>query len=308
MHAPGAGCLGCRRRLLARPPACLPSTSPQHSSSPCSAAMHRPAPTLDQQVAVCRALERALPASLPPQAASQLTTLASGWLVPAASSSDGAAAVQLQAEAAHLHTALLGTARVKLSPAAARQLLQQVCRLCQRPPRPASVAAAELDCGCADLLALLPQWYPQAPKPELAAAVTAAAAALERHAGGGGGAGPPLETAATTRLLCKLLRALQVLLTEVSAGAGRVRAVGPSKAPTPTACFAATIPPGMHHLLPMLNCRPRRSTAQMPPAWPLPCNASSRTAGSRAAAAAAAARRGGAPAAAAAQHLRRQRQ
>lgn len=100
--------------------------------------------------------------------------------------------------------------------------------MCQRPPRPASVAAAELACGLADLLALLPQWYPQAPKPELVEALNAAAAALERCASGAGGGGtaPPAESAATTRLLCKLLRALQVLLAEVSAAWEQVGAAG----------------------------------------------------------------------------------
>lgn len=163
-----------------------------------------------------RVLLRSLPASLPPTAAAQLTTLASAWLAVAPGDSDAAPAVQLQAEAAHLLLAMFSTARVKLPAAGARQLLQQVCRLCQHPPRPlASVAAAELACGCADLLAQLPQWYPQPPKLELAAAATAVAAVLDQQTAGGSGA-PLQETSATTRLLCKLLRALQVLLAEVS--------------------------------------------------------------------------------------------
>lgn len=169
---------------------------------------------------VCRALVRSLPASLAPAAAAQLTALAGGWLAPpAATASSGggkgeaaaAAQAQLQAEAIHLLLGTISSAKAKLPVQATRQLLQQACRLCHQPPRPAgSVAAQELACGCMDLLAQLPQWYPQAPKPELAAAGAAVAAVLERQQGAA-----REDTAPTTRLLCKALRALQVLLAEV---------------------------------------------------------------------------------------------
>lgn len=135
-----------------------------------------------------------------------------------------------QTEAVHLFLSMLADTKVQLPPAECRDLLQQVCHTCQAPPAgPASIAAGELVCGCLDLLAQLPQWYPKTPKPELAAAVTAVTAVLERYAismlpnastwrsGWGGSGGMPgiAEAPATTRLLCKLLKALQVLLAEV---------------------------------------------------------------------------------------------
>ncbi|KAL4421841.1 hypothetical protein ABPG77_001323 [Micractinium sp. CCAP 211/92] len=186
-------------------------------------------PGCDPQLAACRALVHSLPSSLPPGAAAQLVVLASSWLAagPDAGSEDGQAqpaAAQLQAEAARLFLSLFRVSQVKLQSGACRQLLQQLCHLCraapspavtQPPPQPASsLAAVELACACFDLLAQLPSWYPQPPRAEVAAAVAAVAAALERQvqAAGQGGALP--ETPPTTRLLCKLLRALQVLLAE----------------------------------------------------------------------------------------------
>lgn len=178
--------------------------------------------SLEQHVAVCRALARSIPASLPPAAVPQLTALASGWLaapagstaatVAGASRGDAAATqAQLQAEAVHLLVSMVGSTKARLPASSANQLLQAVCRLCQRPPRPAgSVAAQELACGCMDLLAHLPQWCPSASKAELAAAVAAVAAVLGQQQ-----SSSREETAPTTRLLCKSLRALQVLLTEV---------------------------------------------------------------------------------------------
>ena len=202
----------CRRRRPSLPPAVCRWPNPCPARPPPAS---RRAP-LDKQTAACRALARSLPASLPPAAVSQVTALAAGWLGPAAGGCDGGA-VQLQAEAAHLYIALISTAKAKLPPAAARQLLQQTCHLCRQRQQPGSVAAQELLCGCADLLAQLPLWYPQAPKPDLATAVAAAAAALEQQAGAGAARD---ETAATTRLLSKLLRALQLLLAEVGGAAG----------------------------------------------------------------------------------------
>ena len=169
-----------------------------------------------------------MPSSLAPAAVAQLTALACGWLAPpvtagaAATSSSGkgeaaaAAHAQLQAEAVHLLLGMISNSKAKLPAQATRQVLQQACRLCQQPPRPSgSVAALELACGCMDLLAQLPQWYPQAPKPELAAAVAAVAAVLERQQ-----SAAREEAAPTTRLLCKALRALQALLAEVSLAVG----------------------------------------------------------------------------------------
>lgn len=129
-----------------------------------------------------------------------------------------------------MYSALFDVSKVKLQSGACRQLLQQLCRLCrgarsaptlQQQPQPASsLAEAELACACLDLLAQLSHWYPQPPTAEVAAAVAAVAAALERQvqAGrpGGGATATLAETPPTTRLLCKLLRALQVLLAEVS--------------------------------------------------------------------------------------------
>lgn len=186
---------------------------------------------MEQQLAACRTLVRTLPASLPSGAADQVVTVASSWLasgdVAAGSggSSSGAApalALQLQAEAAHLYLALFGVARVKLQSAACRQLLRQLCLVCHarcmpgQPPLGA--AAAELACACMDLLGQLPHWYPQPTKAELAAAVAAVAAALEQQAlgpAGGAAAAGPVEAPGTARLLCKQLKALQVLLAEV---------------------------------------------------------------------------------------------
>ena len=192
----------------------------------------RPAP-LDQQVASCRLLARALPSSLPPALSAELVALAVAWFEErgsADSSSDAApAAGQLQAEAAQLFLALFGTARVKLPPQSGRQLLQLACRHCRLPALlPANsdlagqqpltgIAMAELACSSLDLLAQLPQWYPQAPKSDVATAVGACAAAVEewaRRLGGSRAAAPP-DGPAATRLLCKLLRALQTLLAEV---------------------------------------------------------------------------------------------
>ena len=251
-------------RVLLPPPACRP-----------------PAP--DQQLAVCRALARSLPASLPPSDVAALTALGLGWLAPAASGSTAAAALQLQAEAAHLLLALLGTAKAKLAPQSSRQLLQQLCRLCQQRAQPGSVASQELACGCMDLLAQLPQWYPQPPKPELAAAVAAVAAVLDQQLASGIARE---ETAAATRLLCKLLRALQLLLAEVSRQ-GRSDAV----AALASAHLLLTLPTA-------LACRQRTTTALTQPAWPPRCSACSCTAGSSVgpAPAAAPARPGGAAA------------
>lgn len=174
-------------------------------------------------MAVCRALARSIPAALPPAAVPQLTALASGWLAAPAGGTTAATAgtsrgdtaattqVQLQAEVVHLLVSMVGSTKARLPASSANQLLQAVCRLCQRPPRPAgSVAAQELACGCMDLLAQLPQWCPSASKAELAAAVAAVAAVLVQQQ-----SSSREETAPTTRLLCKSLRALQVLLTEV---------------------------------------------------------------------------------------------
>ncbi|KAL4424003.1 hypothetical protein ABPG75_001304 [Micractinium tetrahymenae] len=195
-------------------------------------------PALDQQLAACRALVRSLPSALPTGAAAQLVTLASSWLADdcGSGSSDSSnsqapsAAAQLQAEAAHLYLALFNGPKVKLQSGACRQLLQQLCRLCwgsptalaaptpqQQHQQASSLVAAELACACFDLLAQLPHWYPQPPRAEVAAAVAAVAAALERQVqgarpGSAGGALP--EASHTTRLLSKLLRALQVLLAE----------------------------------------------------------------------------------------------
>lgn len=178
--------------------------------------------SLEQHVAVCRALARSIPASLPPTAVPQLTALASGWLaVPARSTiaidtSTGrgelaASQVQLQSEAVHLLVSMVGSAKARLPAPAASQLLQAVCCLLERPPGPAgSVAAHELVCGCMDLLAQMPQWCPQASKAQLATAVAAVGAVLGQQQ-----SSSREETAPTTRLLCKSLRALQVLLAEV---------------------------------------------------------------------------------------------
>jgi hypothetical protein len=173
-----------------------------------------------------------LPASLQPAAAAELVDLANGWLAALPGGPSPAAATQLQAEAAQLFSTLLGgSGRTRLPPAGCRQLLLQLCSLCrQSPPQPGSVAAGELAGSCLDLLAQLPQWYPTVSKAELAAAVAALAVLLERQAAGatavGGkpgsgvswsGSACLLEAPAATRLLCKLLKALQVLLAEVSA-------------------------------------------------------------------------------------------
>lgn len=189
----------------------------------------------EQQLAACRTLLRALPPTLPSGAAAQLVALAGSWLAGGNSGGSGdgqtpPAAAQLQAEAARLYLSLLSVSKVKLQSGACRQLLQQLCRLCQGEPsartpqqqpqhqQASSLAAAELGCACFDLLAQLPSWYPQPPRAEVAAAVTAVVVALERQvqgAGQGSAAAAPPEAPPTTRLLCKLLRALQVLLAEV---------------------------------------------------------------------------------------------
>lgn len=184
---------------------------------------------LEHQVAVCRGLARSMPASLPPAAVPQLTALASAWLAPPAagstSTSRGEPAaimqVQLQAEAVHLLVSMVGPGRALLPAASASQLLQAVCGLCHWPPSLAgSVAVHELACGCMDLLAQLPQWCPQASKVLLAAAVAAVAAVLAQQQ-----SSSREETLPTTRLLSKLLRALQVLLAEVRRAATQVVAV-----------------------------------------------------------------------------------
>ncbi len=119
--------------------------------------------------------------------------------------------VQLQAEAVHLLVSMVGTGRARLPTASASQLLQAVCGLCHRPPSLAgTVAVHELACGCMDFFAQLPQWCPQASKAQLAAAVAAVAAVLAQQQSNSREETPP-----TTRLLSKLLRALQVLLAEV---------------------------------------------------------------------------------------------
>lgn len=176
--------------------------------------------SLEQHVAVCRALARSIPASLPPAAVPQLTALASGWLaVPARSTIDtstgrgeaAASQVQLQSEAVHLLISMVDSAKARLPAPAASQLLQAVCCLIERPPQPAgSIAAHELACGCMDLLAQMPYWCPQATKAQLATAVAAVGAVLGQQQ-----SSSREETVPTTRLLCKLLRALQVLLAEV---------------------------------------------------------------------------------------------
>jgi len=216
-----------------QPPAHQP---PAHRLVPVSAGpppCRHPFP--DQQLAACRALVRTLPAVLPPGSAAQLLDLGHDWLggsssdaPPGAScTSTGAvsgtagASVQLQAEAARLFLALLSTPRFKLQPLSSQQLLHQLRRLCRQQARPAqssSLAAGELTCGCVDLLAQLPQWYPQVPKAELAEASAAVAATLEQQAlvQGVGGCAGVAEAPAMTRLLCKQLKALQVLLAEVS--------------------------------------------------------------------------------------------
>ena len=233
-------CAGCRqfcnrlrgsRNLLGAAAAARPAGAATHSWTRCCLLPLRRQQAPDKQLAACRALVRAMPTSLPAQATAQLVALASGWLAGGSGSSGeagDAATVQLQAEATHLLLAMCNVARAKLPLQACRPLLQQVCRLCRQPQQAAapapSVAAGELACGCLELLAQLPQWYPQPSKAELAAAVAAGAAALEqqtmgssRSSGGGSCGDGVAESPATTRLLCKLVKALQVLLAEVGA-------------------------------------------------------------------------------------------
>ncbi|PRW60946.1 Wee1 kinase [Chlorella sorokiniana] len=94
--------------------------------------------------------------------------------------------VQLQAEAVHLLVSLVGSSKARLPAQSACQLLQA-----------------------------LPQLCPQASKAELAMAVAAVAAVLGQQQ-----SRSREESAPTTRLLCKLLRALQVLLVEAKSDHG----------------------------------------------------------------------------------------
>lgn len=176
----------------------------------------------------CRALARSLPQQLTSREATQLLELVDSWLAPPSSSGAGpspsAVALQLQSEALRLVMGAIKEGNLALQQSQQVHLLrwvEQVCRSAQlgRPPStttasPRPVAYSELLCTCMDVLAQLSKL--QCAMRDLAEAVRLACAVLEQQsrafAAGRGHAAQ--DDPATTRLLCKLLRALQALLAE----------------------------------------------------------------------------------------------